>query len=182
MYEANPLHTLGILIALGGCIYFSMALRHCTVSASAMRALILPISGYAVNIIIAKYAFDITPFHDGVFYYMLVQCLTAIPFILCYSLFSQNPVVKIEKQVFFSRKTFMPCFYIFLLWMAHMIMKNYANTITPNPSYVAALILTCPVWVMLAYKIVGHKEDANVKAGLGIMASAILLALLNLRG
>lgn len=181
-YLEHPFHALGIMIALTGCVYFSSILRKCTITGPALQKLLLPIFGYACNIVIAKYAFDHSPFHSGVFFYLFVQSLFAAPLIFAYAMLSKKPEMKFDRQAFFSKSIFVPAFFMFLIWSLHMVTKNYANTLTPNPSYVAALVLTCPVWVMLFYKIVGHKEDANISAGIGIMISAIMLALLNLRG
>lgn len=181
IYQQHPWHAAGIVLALLGCVYFSSILRKCTISAPALRQLIVPIFGYACNIVIAKYAFDHSPFHSGVYFYMFIQSLCVAPLIFGYALMSKKPTLSLDRQMFFSKVIFVPSFFMFIIWMVHMFAKNYANTMTPNPSYVAALVLTCPVWVMLFYKIVGHKEDANVKAGIGIMVSAILLALLNIR-
>ena len=63
-------------------------------------------------------------------------------------------------------------------WICHMIYKNYSMAFVPNPSYQAAILLTAPVFIAAFYHLTKHKEEADVKSGMGIVACALLLALL----
>jgi hypothetical protein len=65
-----------------------------------------------------------------------------------------------------------------LAWICMMIYKNYAMAFTPNPSYQVALSLTAPVFVAGFYRLLRHKEEADVASGMGIVACAVLLAVL----
>ncbi len=179
-YIARPLNSAGILVALAGCVYFSSHMRKCSISNDAMKSLIFPLFGYAIGFVLAKYAFDHSPFHSGVYYYILFQTVVQLPCLLACGLISDKPFIKIDLRQLFTKTIFITAGFIFVFWMIHMIAKNYANTLTPNPSYVAALVLTTPVWMLIIYKIMGHREDANAKAGIGLTISAILLSILNL--
>ncbi len=56
--------------------------------------------------------------------------------------------------------------------------KNIAMTYAENPAYVAAIAFLSPFWISLLYKLTGHKETADVQAGLLLVLSAIALVLL----
>lgn len=180
-YLNSPFHTLGILGALTGCVYFASHLRYCDVSSTAMKKVILPLLGYAVNFVLAKYAFDISDFHGGVYYYILVQSSVLLPMMFFMGLASNNKNLRLKKTEFFKKTNLVAAAFVFLFWLLHMIFKNYAITLTFNPSYVAALVMTTPAWIIVYYKAIGYKEDANVKAGIGLMVSAIILSLLNIK-
>lgn len=180
-YMARPLHTFGILGALSGCVYFSSHMRKCNVSNAALKQLMLPMFGYAANFVLAKYAFDISDFHSGVYYYILVQTAVQLPVLILLGLTSKHDFIRYDRKFLFSMQSFKPGIWMFLFWMLHMISKNYANTLTPNPSYVAALVMTAPAWMVLIYKLRGEKDDADTGAGIGLMISAIVLSLLNIK-
>lgn len=46
----------------------------------------------------------------------------------------------------------------------------------PNPGYVAAIIMLAPVWIMLLHRARGIRDDASPRAGLVMVAGAVLLA------
>jgi hypothetical protein len=48
---------------------------------------------------------------------------------------------------------------------------------TPNPGYQGAILLISPLFIAIFYHFAKHKEEADVKSGMGIVACAILLAL-----
>lgn len=178
-YLETPLNTFAILMALGGCVYFSSHMRHCAVSSAALRSMLPALLGYASNFVLAKYAFEISDFHSGVYYYILVQTAALVPVMLISGIFNKGETFKLKKSIFFAKPTLKAAGFFYLFWMLHMVSKNYANTLTPNPAYVAALVLTAPVWMIILYKIIGIKEKADIRAGIGLMISAILLSLLN---
>ena len=62
-----------------------------------------------------------------------------------------------------------------------MVFKNYAMVYVPNPAYQAAIGLTAPLFVALFYLLVKHREEGDVKNGMGVVACAVLLALATVR-
>ena len=177
-YMNAPLRSLGVIAALTGCVYFSSHMRQCELSGDAFRKLLIPLVGYALVFVLAKYAFEHSSFHSGVYYYILIQTLAVLPIMLISARFAKKDFLKVERQILFSKTTLKVAVFIFIFWFLHMIGKNYANTLTPNPSYVAALVLTSPIWMMLINKATGHPDSGNIKAGVGLMISAIVLVLL----
>lgn len=177
-YLENPWRSLGILTALCSCIWFSTRLHKCAISKAAFLELIPAIFFYAITITFNKFAIDHAPTHSGVYNYMFVQCLIAVPMFGIFGAINRKEHVKTAK--FLTRRVLLGGGILFLFWTGHMIFKLYAMAWTDNPAYVAAIILTAPLFIQGYYKLTGHKEEANVGAGFGVVASAILLALFSL--
>lgn len=180
-YTDRPLRALGIMAALGGCAWFSFTLQKCPVSRAAFIALVPVILMFGTNQVLAKIAMDNSGLHSGVFAYLLWQSALVVVLVSIARLAvpgwfrasgeTRAPRVARDKILLAG------CLMAFF-WSMQMVLKNYAFTFAPNPSYVAALNETAPVWVMLFYIVIRHREDGNILSGLGIMASAIALSLL----
>jgi len=179
-YFEHPYKSSGILLSLFGCVYFAAHLKKCPISKAVFFKISPAVAGYGLNMALAKYAFDNSSLHSGVFAYIIVQTIIAIP-VSGFFLWQAQPSKDQENTPKPPlKKILIVSFILTFFWMAHMICKNYANSFAENPAYVAALILTAPVWISLAYKLVGHKEDANVVSGMGIVLCSILLSILTL--
>lgn len=78
----------------------------------------------------------------------------------------------------FNKQYFAPGLTILPLVTMTIACKNHAMQTAPNPAYVAAIVQLYPVWILLANKFVGHKDDTDVKAGIGLVAAGVLLMIL----
>jgi len=178
-YIEDPLRSLGVFMALGGCVYFASRLKRCKISHAVMKAMVLPLIGYSMNNVLNKIAMDNSPLHSGVYGHMFVQSVTAVILTIIFMLVKNHRSKQDVTIPGFGKKIVIIAGFIgFIGWAGHMIPKNYAMTFTPNPAYIAAIILTAPVWATLVYKFIGHKETADVKTGFGVVISSIILALL----
>ncbi len=198
-YLARPFWSLGILAALSACFYFAVSLRKCDVSRAAFVAILPVVTLYGANMVLAKIAMAHSGLHSGVFGYALVQSILVIAFIHAGRLFralrkTANPAsVSSAPDVVAetvdtplapapARKLLLTgALVMAAVWLSQVSLKNYAFTFSANPAYVAAVLELSPVWVLLCYRFTGHKEEADIKAGLGIMASAVVLSLLTIR-
>ncbi len=171
----NPLRGAGVLLAMSLCIWFSSRLHRCHVSKKAFIELLPAIFFYAITITFNKFAVDHAEINSGVYNYMFVQCLMAVPMFGVYGYIGRKKHLEVTK--FLSRKVLIGSLIMFATWVGHMIFKLYAMAWTENPAYVASIILTAPLWISLYYKLTGHKEDVDVRSGYGVVLSAILLAL-----
>lgn len=186
-YIASPLLTFGILVSLAACVYFSMRLNRCEVSRSAMVFMTPALAGYTVTTVLNKYAMDLgaadAGFSGVVYGYMYIQSLIAIfvvgPYILWQRREKPVPLVQTVPAVSPPPTPFRPLlaasFAAAVVWVSHMVFKNFAMAYSESPSYQAAINLTAPVMIAAVYRMVGHKEETDVKAGMGIVAAALLL-------
>lgn len=175
-YAQNPVNTAGVLAALGGCVYFAMRINRCTVTRQALLYMSPALFCYALTVVLNKFAMSRGALDSVVYSYMYFQSFFSIVIVGCYAIWRQ----KTDPQVggWGKREMLAAALIAGFTWICGMIYKNYAMSFTPNPSYVAALGLTVPVFIAAFYRITGHREEADVKSGMGIVASAALLALM----
>lgn len=186
-YLGRPALTCGIIVSLVACVYFAMRLNRCEVSRSAMIFMAPALAGYTITTVLNKYAMDFGAqsgdFAGVVFGYMYVQSLIALvmvgPYILWQRRARRAPLAQAVPTVPPASPSLRPLlaasFAAALVWLAHMVFKNYAMAFAENPSYQAAIGLTAPVMIALVYRTVGHREETDVRAGMGIVAAALLL-------
>lgn len=174
-YIEAPGRSLGILATLAACTWFSMRLHRCSISRAAYLELIPAILAYAITITFNKFAIDHAPTDSAVYNYMFVQCLMAVPMFSVYAFRDRHAHAK--NTPFLSHRVLAAAAVLSVFWIGHMTFKLYAMAWTTNPAYVAAIILTAPLFIQGYYKLVGYREEADVGAGLGIVASAMALAL-----
>lgn len=186
-YLAKPWLTLGIFVSLGACVYFSMRLNKCEVSRSAMTFMAPALAGYTITTVLNKYAMDFGAgsgeFSGVVYGYMYIQSLLALvlvgPYVLWKRRDKPQPLAQTVPVVapppLQLRPLLAAALAAALVWIAHMIFKNYAMAYSESPSYQAAIGLTAPVMIAVVYRIIGHREETDVKAGMGIVAAALLL-------
>jgi hypothetical protein len=188
-YLERPWLTLGVTASLAGCVFFAMRLNRCDVSRSAMLFMAPALAGYTLTTVLNKYAMDFgtsaADFSGVVLGYMYIQSLVAIGLVGPYILWCRlrrpvpsartAPLVPASGSALRLRPLFAAALAAALVWITHMVFKNYAMAYTENPSYQAAINLTAPVMIALVYRVVGHREETDVRAGMGIVAAALLL-------
>ena len=59
-----------------------------------------------------------------------------------------------------------------------LVCRIKAVELVDNPGFVSLVFFTDALWVILVYKLIGRREDSNIRAGLGIVASAALLVII----
>lgn len=175
-YAQHPLNTAGVLAALGGCVYFAMRINRCAVTRQALFYMAPALLCYATTVVLNKFAMSRGSLDSVVYSYMYFQSVFSIVITGGYAIWRR----KKDPQAggWAKREMLAAALIAAFAWICAMIYKNYAMSFTPNPSYVAALGLTVPVFIAVFYRIAGHREEADVKSGMGIVASAALLALM----
>lgn len=187
-YLEHPVNAGVILLALMGCVFFSMRLNKCEITRSAFIYMLPALLGYTLTNALNKYAMGRGNLEGAVYGYMYAQSVIAVISIGIYSLWRQTRPAAVtvaasptaaapEPQSWVRRELLAASLIAAMTWICHMIYKNYAMAFTPNPSYQVAINLTTPVFIAIFYYFVQHKEQADVKSGMGIVACAVLLAL-----
>ena len=167
----NMNQSILVVTALIIGVVSSMLMKKCSISTEAFKFM-LPFYIMAMCVDpLNKTAMDNSTFWGGVIWYSWVQ--GAIVAIGSYMILwikhkeSRNEIlapINIKQGL-----------WIGILIVITSCFKNGAMSYTINPAYVSAIIFTSPIWVMIFYKIIGHKEKANMIAGLAFVLSAILL-------
>lgn len=180
-YAEHPWNTFGVLVALGGCVFFAMRLNRCPITRDALMYMAPALAGYAVTTVLNKYAMGLGGVDSVVYSYMYVQSVIACIAIGGYILFHSSRNKDKTLTGWTNQKMLAAGMLACFTWICHMIYKNYGMVYTPNPSYLAALGLTTPVFIAVFYRFAKHKEEADVASGMGIVACAVLLALVTVR-
>jgi len=181
-YAARPWNTAAVLAALLGCVYFAMRLNRCDVTRRALIAMAPALAGYTLTTVLNKFAMGRGQVEGTVFGYMYVQSVAAVFAVGGYIVWREREKGR-EKRAETDRPSWVTkrlagaSLLAALLWITSMTWKNYAMAFTPNPSYVGALMLTAPVFIVLFYRVVKFKEEADVASGMGIVFCAVVLAL-----
>jgi hypothetical protein len=177
-YLNHPMNAGVILLALAGCVYFSMRLNKCEITRAAFFYMLPALLGYTLTNTLNKYAMGLGNLEGAVYGYMYAQSVIAVISIGIYSLWRQKKLSAAPAVPTWVRREMLAASLIAAMtWICHMIYKNYAMAFTPNPSYQVAINLTTPVFIAFFYFFARHKEQADVKSGMGIVACAVLLAL-----
>lgn len=172
-YFTPPLQGVIILLSLGGIIYFSNRMRRCTVSYDALKKTLPAVICFGIVPILSKSALEMVEFTQGVIGYICIQSIVTT--------FIGMPMLYHRKS-----KTNEPIISPSLLKLSglitialgiHMATKNAAYTLTDDPTFPVAIIMTSPFFILLFYKLTGHTESGRIWTGLGIVMSAIILVL-----
>lgn len=173
-YFSNFYVGIGIILSLVGAIYFSSQMRHCVISYAALKAAIPMIFGYAVTSVLGKLAMDHSELHEGVYGYIVLEsffmCLIGFPVMIKKSGKGKFPIV--------TKPILKGAFYISVAMSVSLISQNYAYALMYDPTFPAAIMMTSPLFILLFYRLVGHKEDVNVWAGLGGVVAVTFLVLM----
>ena len=149
-------------------------MRRCPVNFEVVKAMLPLIFVMGTINIIAKTGINHAPSHNGVAVYIIIQSALVV---LISKFFNCRNAEK-ETNILKDTKLLKTSFVLSILSLGVIALRLYGFILTPNPAYVTAIMLTGPFWVMLFYKIVKHEEKGDIKPGIGIVISAILLTLL----
>jgi len=129
-----------------------------------------------LGIVFGKTAMVHSDYHNGVWYYLLGQCLMAL---VIYGAVLKVPALagqfKLEGKTLWDRRVMLAALVMSVSWIIHAITKYYAITEVENPAYVTIIGLTAPFMVVGFYALIGRREQTDVWSGLGLVICAILL-------
>lgn len=176
---ASPLRTGGIVAGFAGSLYFALRLRHCAVSASALREMALPIVLGAMGVICGKLAMNHSEALSGTAYYSLFQNLFALAIYLVILALPavRDRLAREGGASLFDKRVLLAGAVVAVNWILHTPTKYFAIDQVANPAYVTVVTLTSPLWVLLLYRIAGRREKADIVSGLGIVFCAAVLVL-----
>jgi hypothetical protein len=177
-YLMHPMQFLGMSLSLMGTVYFALRLGKCKINRTAINTLIPQLLLSAIGIILGKYAMNLTNPQSGAVYYALVQCgfVWLIYIGLQISpLAHQKPHLVPKISDLFTRISVLSGVLCGLAWLLHTPMKWYAIAQVSNPAYITIIGLSAPFWVLLFYRLIGKKEEGDVKSGLGIVICTAIM-------
>lgn len=174
-YMAQWHIALGIIACLLSAVWFSLQLRHCEVSRAALQLMLPAVVMIAFVTLLGKVAVDhTTSLIDGLLAFLIFQAALIVPFYgaLCLIFPARFQTLRPNKSLLLSAGLMMLC------TGTHIVTKNTAYLMVPNPAYVTVLGLTSPLFVLGVYKAMGRPSQESLWAGLGIVISAFILIVL----
>lgn len=170
----NPWRFAGIILTLSAISYFAMRLRKCEINFTVFKEMIPLIIGVTCISMLGKAIIDTAESADAVVIYIFFQSFIMIAIALLFNKKTKN----VGKDVFLNFGNWRKAAFLSLIMLVGIGGRILAFRYVENPAYVSAIILMAPVWIVMFYKFVKHKEEGDVKSGFGIVASAIILTLL----
>ena len=167
----------GIIVSMAAGIYFALKMRRCYLTFSALKDMAPALFLAGLGIVFGKLAMVHSGYHEGVWYYTFSQSFLAV---FIYAAVIKVPALSgrfgiVQGQRVFDRRVMIAALCLSAGWLMHTITKYYAITEVENPAYVTIIGLTAPFWVLLVYKTVGRREEADIYAGIGLVFSAAAL-------
>lgn len=162
-------------LSVAGCAFFATILSRCEISRRALREIAPVLVLMAAVTLFNKLSMDSSGLHAGVYCYIFVQgvlmCVLGVVWLVV------KRGVEPVRRAILSRGMFKSGVLCAGLSVFHLIAKNYAFKMVPDPSYVAAIGLSAPLWVLLFYRLTGHREEARVWPGIAMVACIAVLVL-----
>ncbi len=176
-YLANPTKTAAIAGILCLAVLSAAFLKRCALTRAAVRQIWFVLLAAAIGPILAKIALSYTDLGGNrwhtAFAFLFVN---AVMMLTLYT-----PYYLIRRPITWAILTARPAWALGLkisLCIAGMtVLNSMAYMAVDNPAFVAVLAMTDAVWVLVAYRILKKREEANIIAGLGIVISAMALIL-----
>lgn len=177
-YLETPVRSALIFTTLCATVWFAMQLKQCAVSWQALRLIWFVLFAAVVGPLLFKLVAQHTDIQRGPFSYVVVEALFMVTLWLIYHTI-KKPV---PRAVMLSPSAIKAGFAVGF-FMSLMVASNFAAMFyVDNPGLVPAVKFTDTLLIMLFYKLTGRKEDANVWAGLGIVACAAVIIVLKSYG
>ena len=176
-YLANPHVTAGIIFSLCGAVFFSLRLRKCPVSAAAIKKMLPAMLVGALIPVFGKMAMEHADTHNGPYFYAAIQSVLVFGGYYALNILSLKyeklgkalPDLDIISQAH-DRKVLLAGSLSGLLWTIGTVFGYYAYSAAENPAYVGLVGLLTPLYIMGVYKLIGRREEANIKDGLAVVA------------
>jgi hypothetical protein len=172
-YIERPLQSAAIAAIILASAGFATWLHKCPVSWQGVRLVWFVIFAACVGPIIDKLALGYAPAKQAPLAFMFVQGTIMLALWLTYYAVRRP----IAAKVLFSREAIRTGAAIGVVATISLFLRTKALLLCEHPAYLSVLLFTDALWVLLIYRLIGHKDGSNIKAGLGIVACAALLVL-----
>ena len=170
-YFSHPWQTSGIIASILLAAISASFLKKCHISWQGIKAIWFCIFAASIGPVITKLSLNEATITQAAYSYIVVQGVIMMILWLIY--FAVKRPVSAKEM--FSAASAKSGLAVGVLSCAMMILKMQAMVIAENPAYVSILLYTDVLWIIVIYKLIGRKETSNIWAGLGIVASAIML-------
>lgn len=173
-YLSNPWQTVGIVLALTGAAVSAAVLKKCQFSWDAIKyGWFIIVAGIAGSVLLKKAMIGLDPMQAAISFVPIQAAMMVACWAVYYTVRKPIPM-----QILFSKTSVKAGAIIGCVTTIMVTANVYGIAVAENPAYMSALFHLSSVFVILYYRLIKHKEVANVKAGMGIVFCAVALILL----
>ena len=173
-YLQRPVIAALIFLVLCLWVYFATHLRKCAVSMKAARTMWFVVFASIVGPLLAKETTNSTDIERGIYGYTFVLALMMV-IVWIFFFWVRKPVTT---SILFSRNTLRYGLMIGCVNALSSVLSVLAIYRVDNPAYASAVSYLNSIFILLAYILMGRKNDGNVIAGIGMVACAAALIIL----
>jgi uncharacterized membrane protein len=173
-YLSTPWRSLCVCLALCGSVYFAMRLKRDPMSWAAIRMIWFVLFAAVVGPLMYKLVTKFATIEQGPFAFVLFESFVMV------SLWSVFYAVKkpVSSSVLFSRDSLRGGAMVGAAMTMVSLTKFAAMHYVDNPGLVPAVKYIDAIIIMAYYRAIGKVEKADVVAGLGIVACAVVIIML----
>jgi len=173
-YFAYPWKIITILAILGLFTFCATRVKKCETSWKGVKLIWFVLFAACVGPVITKLGLKNVSREQGAAAYIFTQGVFTVPLLAAYYAW-KKPV---SRKTIFSKQSVQTGFLISTVAVVNVFLKTTAIQLVDNPAYVSMVLFSDALWVILVYKLIGRKEQANVWAGLGIVLCAFLVVII----
>jgi hypothetical protein len=173
-YLETPWRSGAVVLCLFASVYFAMRMRRCPISWQALRLLWFVLFAAILGPIFFKLISRYVEFDQGPFAFVFCE---AVVMVALWSLWQawKRPVPYAELFSKYSMRAGIAVGGV----MSLMVASNFAAIMhVDNPGLLPAVKFTDTIIILLIYKLMGRREEADVLGGIGIVACAGAIILL----
>lgn len=172
-YADEPWKASMIVAILLFFVYSATHVKKCSVSWQGFRMIWFVIFAGCVGPVFSKLGMQHADHVQAPYAYIFVQAAFMTLFL------GTTYLVKkpIAASVFWAPHSIRTGFAISTLMTLMTFTKMKAFQLVDNPGFASMVMFTDVLWILLVYKLINRKENGNIWAGLGIVASALLVVI-----
>lgn len=170
-YLENPLQGLGALGIICAASFFAMNLKSCPITVKGFKLIWFVILAAAIGPLVEKISMGNTPKAQTPFAFVFIQAMMMLGFWGLFALI-KHPIARATFTLKSSWKTGL---LISIFTTTALCLRFTALQYVDHPALLSVLLFTDALWILLYYRLTGHKDDSKIWAGLGIVGCAAAL-------
>lgn len=176
-YMADMPRFIGVCAALGLTVACAFFIRRCAFSWAALKAIWFVIIAAVIGTFLIKSAVDYAPANQSVFGYLGFEAGCMLVFYGVYMTVTRRSTI----GALFTPAAIRTGGLVGLCLVMAVICRTYAQKNADHPALVNMISMLDVIWLMVMARMSGWKDDSNKLAGLGIIAAAIMIAVMRIR-
>ncbi len=172
-YLETPLQFTFLSMIILGAVACAVMLKNCPVTLDGFKRIWFVIFAASVGTMIDKLILGTSPAKMGPFAFAFIQGSFMV-LLWCGWALLRKPIPLKE---FFAPTTLRTTLPIAICATLVVLLKFYALKGADHPALVSVIFFTDAVWILMFYRFLNRREDAQIWAGLGLVACAVLLIL-----